>query len=418
MKKVTLHVLVVLLLITMTVTCKKDVLVKFVRLNITTLTIPIGQTATLTATILPENATNKAVTWESSNTGIAIVNNGIVTAKAKGTAIITVKTQDGKKTATCSVTVDHYVTGVTLNKNQLILDIGEAELLTAIVLPENATNKEVSWTSSHIYVANVIEGKVIANAAGRATITVITKDGNFKATCMVTVSFDNMVWVEGGTFTMGCCDDDEYLGTGVPRHQVTLSSYYIAKYQVTQKLWTDIMGGNPSYFVGDDLPVENINWNDTQRFIAKLNRIAGTNYRLPTEAEWEYAARGGSQSHGYQYSGSNNLNEVAWWGGNSNNTTHPVGTKQPNELGIYDMSGNVLEWCQDLLGVYPDEPQINPQGPTAGIPRVVRGGHAIGNEPGVFDNPVFFDVCWRRSRHPEYPLHSSIAPFGFRLVHP
>ena len=176
------------------------------------------------------------------------------------------------------------------------------------------------------------------------TISIPVKDG---------ISID-MVRVEAGTFTMGATAemkdpwDDEK-----PTHRVTLiNDYYIGKYEVTQALWKAVMGNNPSEFKGDNLPVEQVSWKDCQKFLSKLNRITGKMFRLPTEAEWEYAARGGNKSRGYQYSGSNNLLDVAWYDDNSGRKTHAVGTKQPNELGIYDMSGNVCEWCQDWYGKY------------------------------------------------------------------
>ena len=185
-----------------------------------------------------------------------------------------------------------------------------------------------------------------------------------------------MVYVSGGTFTMGATSeqgsdawDDEK-----PAHSVTLSGYYIGKYEVTQELWEAVMGSNPSYFKGDNLPVERVSWNDVQEFLRKLNAMTGKNYRLPTEAEWEFAARGGNNSRGYKYSGGNSIGNVAWFGGNSGSRTHAVGTKSPNELGIYDMSGNVYEWCQDWYGSYSSSSQRNPQGPNSGSRRVIRDG--------------------------------------------
>ena len=189
------------------------------------------------------------------------------------------------------------------------------------------------------------------------------------------VSYE-MVWVRGGTFRMGATSEqgsDAY-SEEKPVHSVTLSSYYIGKTEVTQALWKEVMGSNPSYFKGDNLPVENVSWNDCQEFIRKLNALTGRNFRLPNEAEWEFACRGGNNSRGYKYSGSNYIDNVAWYSGNSGNKTHPVATKSPNELGIYDMSGNVLEWCSDWYGDYSSGAQTNPKGPESGSYRVSRGG--------------------------------------------
>ncbi|MGM9688377.1 MAG: formylglycine-generating enzyme family protein, partial [Alloprevotella sp.] len=184
-----------------------------------------------------------------------------------------------------------------------------------------------------------------------------------------------MVKVDGGTFTMGATAemqnpyDDEK-----PTHQVTLSSYSIGETEVTQALWQAVMGNNPSYFKGDNLPVEQVSWDDCQEFIRKLNLQTGQRFRLPTEAEWEFAARGGNRSNHTQYSGSSNLDEVAWYTSNSGSKTHPVKTKKANELGIYDMTGNVWEWCQDWYGSYSSSSQYNPTGPSSGSYRVYRGG--------------------------------------------
>ena len=190
------------------------------------------------------------------------------------------------------------------------------------------------------------------------------------------VSF-KMVRVEGGTFTMGCtaeqgedCEDDENT-----LHRVTLSDYSIGEAEVTQALWRAVMGSNPSYYSDcDDCPVEEVSWDDAQQFIQKLNSLTGKRYRLPTEAEWEYAARGGNKSLGYKYSGGNEIGEVAWYWDNSEERTHAVKGKKANELGLYDMSGNVYEWCQDWIGPYGSGSQTDPTGAGSGSFRVNRGG--------------------------------------------
>ena len=184
-----------------------------------------------------------------------------------------------------------------------------------------------------------------------------------------------MVAVEGGTFTMGATSEQgsDAGGDEKPAHEVTLSDYYIGQTEVTQALWKAVMGGNPSFFKGDNLPVESVSWDDCQEFIQKLNQLTGKQFRLPTEAEWEYAARGGRKSRGYKYAGGNDIGLVAWYWDNSGNGTHPVATKQANELGIYDMSGNVWEWCSDWYGDYQSSSQSDPQGPSSGFFRVCRG---------------------------------------------
>ncbi|MEI6681011.1 MAG: SUMF1/EgtB/PvdO family nonheme iron enzyme [Bacteroidota bacterium] len=217
------------------------------------------------------------------------------------------------------------------------------------------------------------------------------------------VCFD-MVVVEGGTFIMGSNNGDE---DEKPIHKVTLDNFYIGQYPVTQKLWQIVTGSNPSYFKGDHLPVEKISWDDTQEFIEKLNLKTGKSYRLPTEAEWDYAARGGNQSRGYTYSGSNSIDDVAWYDGNSGLKTHPVGQKQANELGLYDMSGNVCEWCNDWFAsdYYANSPEFNPKGPATGGRRVFRGGSCLSIPRR----------CHSSNRYYYYPIyHFDLR--GFRLA--
>ena len=207
-----------------------------------------------------------------------------------------------------------------------------------------------------------------------------------------------MVWVEGGVFRMGSdvatdvrnhYEYDSYR----PAHSVELADYYIGRFEVTQGVWKAVMGENPSRFTGNDsLPVERVTWADAQCFIALLSQQTGRRFRLPTEAEWEYAARGGSRSGGRSYAGCGMgaLEKYAWFCVNSDNRTHPVGRLLPNELGLYDMSGNVAEWCADWWAPYGDVAQRNPRGPQEGESRVVRGG----NWGSVSAGCAVFDRGW------------------------
>ena len=222
---------------------------------------------------------------------------------------------------------------------------------------------------------------------------------------LIQQAVDNMVFVEGGTLTLG----DTFLPVEVINytsdlpHQVTVSSYYISKYEVTQALWLAVMGNNPSDNQGDlNRPVECVSWDDCQIFINKLNQLTGKKFRLPTEAEWEFAARGGNLTHGYKYAGSNNIDDVAWHKGNARDSrwylrTFPVGKKAPNELGLYDMSGNVEEWCQDYDWGYqfPAGPLVNPTGPETGVRRVHRGGSYVEGDGGC-------TVFYRYSNDPDF----------------
>ena len=232
-----------------------------------------------------------------------------------------------------------------------------------ITLTKEATAMQQSTVTQPTVAQQPVVQAPVANSDN---ISIPVKDG---------ISID-MVRVEAGTFTMGATVEMMYtLDDEKPTHRVTLTNdYYIGKYEVTQALWQAVMGSNPSNFKGDNLPVENVSWNDCQEFLSKLNSITGKTFRLPTETEWEYAARCGMKSKGCQYSGSKNISDVAWYTDNSGSKTHSVGSKQANELGIYDMSGNVWEWCQDRYGRYDSSSQVNPTGAISGSDRVIRGG--------------------------------------------
>lgn len=210
-----------------------------------------------------------------------------------------------------------------------------------------------------------------------------------------------MVKVEGGSFFMGATTDQ---GENVdedekPVREMEMSTFYIGQTEVTQELWVAVMGDNPSEFIGGNHPVEEVSWEDCQQFVFRLSQLTGENFRLPTESEWEYAARGGQKSNLHIFSGSNNLDDVAWYWLNSNGTTHPVATKKPNELGLYDMSGNVLEWCQDIYCRYDAIASIE------SASRVVRGGS------WMFDS----NYCRVANRN-KGTLSSAFNHLGLRLV--
>ena len=287
--------------------------------------------------------------------------------------------------SSATVLVDNKMVKGTNGVAQTTLPVGQHSYIVACdgYDSEEGTVKLKASTPSNLQITlsketvaiqqNIVSQPIVAQQP--VVQAPIANSDNITIPVMDGISID-MVRVEAGTFTMGATAEmnDPY-DKEKPTHRVTLTNdYYIGKYEVTQALWQTVMGNNPSYFKGDNLPVEQVSWKDCKKFLSKLNRITGKMFRLPTEAEWEYAARGGNKSRGYQYSGSNNLSDVAWYYDNSGNKTHAVGTKQPNELGIYDMSGNVLEWCQDRYGKYNSSSQINPTGVNSGSNRVFRGG--------------------------------------------
>lgn len=246
---------------------------------------------------------------------------------------------------------------------------------------ENSTRPKIASpndngmeTACNEVVAELLGVQQIGNKP-MPTSSVSTQTTSSQTITVNGISF-KMIRVDGGSFTMGAtseqgndAEDDER-----PTHMVNLSTFYIGETEVTQELWEAVMGSNPSYFKGGNRPVEQVSWEDCQTFISELNSLTGKNFRLPTEAEWEFAARGGNKSQGYKYSGSNIHSRVAWYNDNSASETRPVMTKSPNELGLYDMSGNVWEWCEDCYGGYTSSAQTNPTGPSTGSYRVHRGG--------------------------------------------
>ena len=224
-------------------------------------------------------------------------------------------------------------------------------------------------------------GKVVVDDPKQPHVVsaLLKREGEDRLVTVGSVTF-TMIPVKGGTFQMGATKEQtgEARKDEKPVHTVTLDNFQIGETEVSQALWREVMGSNPSTYKGNDLPVTNITWEDCQEFIKKLNERTGKQFRLPTEAEWEFAARGGTASKGYMFSGSDEVRSVAWHNRDSNRDRHngpyAIKSKDPNELGIYDMSGNVNEWCQDWFGDYTADPQTNPQGPATGKEHVYRGG--------------------------------------------
>ena len=275
---------------------------------------------------------------------------------------------------------------------------------TVMLLDSAGISYRIEYEGRVGYVIKLYGGKPSLLPCGKVRVT-----GSGSTTTPATpLALPTMIRVRGGTFTMGSPESAAGRGDDETQHPVTLSGFEIGQYEVTQKLWRAIMGANPSDFQGDSLPVENVSWDDIKVFLKKLNaRAPGKNYRLPTEAEWEFAARGGTLSKGFLYAGSADLNKVAWFSENSGSKTHFVGQKEANELGLYDLSGNVYEWCSDWYGDYPagGKPEKDPVGPVSGSYRVIRGG-------SWYLSAGYCRVSYRGYATPEYRDNY----VGFRLA--
>ena len=370
-------------------------------LNKHDIVIKKGSGQWLNYSLLPSNNSIRQLSWTSSDSNIATVSEGgYLSAKSPGVAIITATTTDGTNLSdSCYVTV---AGDCDINDDGFV-DISDVNAAINTILgrsdaPSIAVADVNNDNEVDIFDINTIIGYMLGYNSSPNSSETYTVNG---------VSF-TMKPVAGGTFTMGSADDDpDAYDDEKPAHFVTLSNYYIGQTEVTQELWQAVMGSNPSHFTGNlQRPVECVSWDDCQTFITTLNQLTGKNFRLPTEAEWEYAARGGRRNHGYKYSGSDNIDDVAWNVNNSNSTTHPVATKTPNELGIYDMSGNVLEWCQDWYGSYSSDAQINPTGPASGTLRIFRGGSYVHTTIGCNR------VSWRNADDPT----KRYINMGFRLA--
>ncbi|MDO4725828.1 MAG: SUMF1/EgtB/PvdO family nonheme iron enzyme [Porphyromonadaceae bacterium] len=329
----------------------------------------------------------------------------------------------------CQQDIDR-ITDISVEPTEKTLKEGEEFVIKVKITPDNAKNRSVTWQSDNTDVAKVDEkGKVTAIKEGTAVIKVKTQDGNKTAECKVIVSksFDpncvingikfEFVEISGGTFTMGSPDNEVGRNNDEsPQHVVTLNSFYMGKYEVTQAQWKAVMETDttPSFFKGDNLPVEMVNYADIMDFITKLNELTKKEYRLSTEAEWEYACRAGTTTP--FYTGNNITTAQANYNGvpyNDNpkgeyrGKTTEVGSFAPNAFGLYDMHGNVWEWCSDKYGKYPDTPQVNPTGATDGSYGIIRGGS--------WDNGASYCRSAFRASTPFFMIDNFL---GFRLVHP
>ncbi len=399
-----------------------------VTLDQTTLNLPIGGTATLTATVAPANAANKNVTWSSNETGVATVtNNGTLTAVSNGTATITVTTEDGEFTAICEVTVNKAagaaVTAPTLNgaPTSSSITVNEATLLTATGQSiEYAISKFKDGTGLSSYQSSTTFNGLNVRTAYYVYARSKSNDNYNEGTASVSddiiTLLIEMVSISSGTFSMGSPNGETGRENDETQHQVTLSGFKMSKYQVTQEQYQVVMGSNPSYFttakgkapaegeIDGKRPVEYVTWYDAVEFCNKISVLEGlqevytisgrtpasgypiTNatvtadfnkngYRLPTEAQWEYACRAGTTTAYNTVGGGASISDnTGWYTNNSEGKTHQVGLKPANAWGLYDMHGNVYEWCWDWFGNYSTNAQPDPTGVNNGTFRVIRGG--------------------------------------------
>lgn len=360
-----------------------------IELNEESVELEVGQGLKLVATITPSSESEQVVVWSTTDETVAVVDNGVVTAVGPGECDVIAQYLDVM--AMCHIKVREVpIESLSLVKDYLVMEVGDCNALTVVLNPDVTGGVTLAWESTDETVVTVTNGEVTAIAPG--VCDVIVRCQGKEASCEIAVlktvtvngvSF-SMMPVRGGTFIMGA--PMTQTGSNVnekPQHPVTLSDYMIGVTEVTQELWHAVMGHTPGHFKGHPKrPVENVSWSDCDAFIKALNEQTGLTFQFPTEAQWEYAAKGGDRSKGYVFAGSDSIMPVAWYYTNSSAVgedhpdygTHDVATKRPNELRIYDMSGNVNEWCADWYAPYTADAQTNPTGPASGNYKVFRGG--------------------------------------------
>ncbi len=443
MKKNVLKLLGVFLVATLTfVACSDEepevTLVESVTLSSNQLQKKVGdKPVKLTAKVLPENATNQKLLWGSSNEKVAKVSeNGMLTFLGKGSATITLKaTDDSGKTAVCRIVVKEKYPDLAIEKTEVTLEKGKTEKVkitagSGVYLLQNNDESKLTATEENgvITLTAKAEGEVVLNVKDEKT----SQTQDIKVKIKAPKEYANRVLVEGGTFEMG---GDEYDTFSLPKHQVTLSDFYISKHEITNAEYAEFLNEKGNKTEGgakwlridqkncqvekvdgvfkaksgkENFPVIYVTWYGAKAFA----EWAGG--RLPTEAEWEYAAKGGKKSQNYNFAGSNNIDDVAWHWGNSVNPnndlqvgkgTFEVATKQPNELGLFDMTGNVFEWCNDWFADYTNQAQNNPQGGSSGEYKVQRGGCYFANDANCGN-------AFRGSSEPNLSSHF----VGFRVT--